>query len=297
MKHVISVGLAVAVLLLVSVFAGNSAAAGFVGVQSIVQGLQQRSLAQIKSEEANKSVPQAGKLYASVKQVISLIKQNQYVAALNRLKGINSDISSLSNISGISDNIPMSVTVYGICGDTDIKTVRKIVEATKLAINRNELVKARLLLGKIRDEIVIETRYLPLNVFRQTVSLAEDFLGQNSPLRAIDSLNIAIYSIYTQTTLIPWSIVEAEIVFRDALRLSDVDRPASVKLLDVAIHRIRLANVLGYVTDNLSVDKVIHSITNIKNAFETGSTPSKENITYVMTSLHAMEKGITYRQF
>ena len=286
--------MAVFLLSLTPLYAGQTSNSSVIA-QSLIHSSGKRSLEQVKKKEANTLVQNAVTIYDQTQNVILMIAHNQLKLAQNTLSRISKEIDELSMQVG-NKEVPIGVTVYEITGVTNVKTAKKIIKRVKAAIKANNLVLARELLEQLRDEIVIDTKYLPINIFKQAVKLAQEFLKKGDPSRAIDSLNIAIYSIDVQTTIIPKPLAEAAILVSDAYSLYKSDKSTALKLLDAAEHKITLARALGYIPKGTSVKELISKIEELKASIERASSKSGEEFYNLKKTLKKAKEGITYKK-
>jgi len=263
--------------------------------QSLIRSSGKRSLEQVKKKEANTLVQDAVTIYNQTQNVILMLTHNQEKLAKNTLARISKELNELSMQLG-NKEVPIGVTVYEVTGITNAKLAKKIIKKAKAAIEDNDLVLARELLEELRDEIVIDTKYLPINIFEQAIKLAQEFLKKGDTARAIDSLNIAIYSIDVQTTIIPKPLAEAAILVNDASTLYKNDRDTALKLLNAAEQKIYLARALGYIPKGTSVKELISKIEELKSSIESASSKSSEEFYKLNKTLNKAKEGITYKK-
>ncbi len=263
--------------------------------QSLIRSSGKRSLEQVKKKETNILMQKAITIYNQTQNVILMITHNQLDLAQTTLSRISKELNELSMQIGDKE-VPIGVTVYEISGITNIKIAKKIIKKVKAAIKANNLVLARELLEQLRNEIVIDTKYLPINIFKQAIKLAQEFLKKGDTSRAIDSLNIAIYSIDVQTTIIPKPLAEAAILVNDASTLYKSNKTTALKLLDAAEQKITLARALGYIPKGTSVKDLISKIEELKNSIENHSSKSSEEFFSLNKTLKKAKEGITYKK-
>ncbi len=282
------------VLFPVSLYAAQGANSSVIA-QSLIRSSGKRSLEQVKKKEANVLVQEAVTIYNQAQNVILMLTHKQIDLAKNTLARIDKELNELNMELG-NKEVPIGVTVYEINGITDVKLAKKIIRKAKAAITNNDLVLARQLLEQLRDEIVIDTKYLPLNIFQQAVKLAQEFIKKGDISRAIDSLNIAIYSIDLQTTIIPKPLAEAAILVNDASTLYKSNRKAALKLLNAAEKKIALAKALGYVPKGTSIKYLISQIEELKSSIKTASSSSGKEFLNLNKTLNKAKEGITYKK-
>ncbi len=282
------------VLFPISLYAGQTGNSSVIA-QSLIHSAGKRSLEQVKKKEINTLVQDAVSIYNQTQNVILMLTHNQLKLAKKTLARIINELDELNMQLG-NKEVPIGVTVYEINGVTNIKLAKKIIKKAKAAIKTNNLVLARELLEQLRNEIVIDTKYLPINIFEQSVKLAQEFIKKGDISRAIDSLNIAIYSIELQTTIIPKPLAEAAILVNDASTLYKTNRNTALKLLNAAEQKISLARALGYIPNGTSVKSLISKIEELKSSIKTSSSNSEKEFFDLNKTLNKAKKGISYKK-
>jgi len=124
--------------------------------------------------------------------------------------------------------------------------IARAVDMAKKALDAHRLEEARGLLAPLRDEMVIATQYLPMDLYPSATRLAASMLGKGHVKEALQTLNTAMGTLETDEVVIPMPLVRAQAFVDEASKLDKTKRKEAEKLLDAASTELKKAVLLGY---------------------------------------------------
>ena len=75
-------------------------------------------------------------------------------------------------------SLPIDVEIEDISTVLDLKTAQEYNKRVKQLTAENDFVDARFILNLLRDEVDINTTYLPLDVYKKAIALATRLLEE-----------------------------------------------------------------------------------------------------------------------
>ncbi len=243
--------------------------------EQLIESSGKRSVEKQK-ETAEKVVQEAIDAFIAGQNILFMLQHNQLDKAKTELKKLKEKMESIQKeYKGKLERLPIATVIYEIDGISDIDTAKKIAEQVKKAVKENDFIKARALLEALRNEIIIETQYLPIDIYRKAVDLSLQFLEKGNKEKAIESLQLAVNSIEIETTIIPRPIAEASILVEDASKIYEKDIDTALKLLEQAKENIKLAKVLGYIKSEDEVKPLVSQIDTLEKAIKAKKVTTK----------------------
>ncbi len=237
--------------------------------QKLIESAGKRSTQAVQAKEIEKVIQEALKAYQESQEVILLLAQGKVKEAKKKMEDIKKKLSHLqSQYKGKMDLLPISVVIAEIEGVDDIKLAKNILKQAKEACEKNDIPTARDLLEALRNEIQIQTHYLPLDVYTKAVDLAYQLLEKGDVKNALNALNVAISSIEIEEVIIPKPIAEALLLIDDAKRRFKNNPESAKKLLEEAKRKIKLAQALGYVRTEDEIKPIIKEIGKLEEKIE-----------------------------
>ena len=252
----------------------------------------ERSTSQIRAQEIQKLFKEAVDVVNETREVLVLLNHHHIKTAKKRLKDLKQKLDKLEKKYSIK-KFPVDVIVSEIVGDLDLKTAERMAKEVKRAVNLNDFVRARFLLNALRDEVVIETTYLPIDLYKQAVDLAYKFLEENKIDNAISQLEIALGTLEIKTVIIPRPLAIASILVEDASKIYKKDYKTALKLLEEARRKIKLAKVLGYVRTDREIKPLLEEIDKLEDAVRKKQKNSKDLFRKLIEKIKEMGKGQT----
>ncbi len=244
--------------------------------QQLIESSGKRSVEKQRQKEQEKVVQEAIDAFIAGQNILLLLQHGEVEKAKVQLQKLKKKMESIQKeYKGKLERLPIATILYEINGVSDIETAKKIAEQAKKAIQENDFVKARALLEALRNEIIIETQYLPIDIYKKAVDLSLQFLNKGDKEKAIESLKLAVNSIEVETTIIPRPIAEAAILVDDASKIYKKDMDTALRLLDQAKENIKLAKVLGYIKSEEEVKPLVAQIEALETAIKTKKVTTK----------------------
>lgn len=174
------------------------------------------------------------------------------------------------------ERVPISVTVFLFLGVEDPDTARKLVKEAKNYLKRNNIPAARDVLDMLRNEIVVSTVVVPVDVLKHSLALTKSLLEKGRVKEAIDALNLMLGSVETVETVFPKPIFDAYYLMATVSDVQEKDRELALELLKVVRRKIELAYVLGYI-DRKEYGLLMKQVKEVERAIRSGKG-AKERI-------------------
>ncbi len=260
------------VSLLVSAIIATSALASSTpdkATKELMQSAGERSTKSIQEQEIAKVIQEALRAYQDTQQVVFLLAHGKTREAKQKIEEIKNKLQKLQKqYKDKLDRLPISVVIAQIEGVDDIKLAKKLLQQAKKACEKNDIPAARDLLEALRNEIQIQTSYLPLEVYTKAIELAEQLLGKKDIENALNALNVAIGSIEIEEVIIPKPLAEAIMLIEDAKKRFENNPISAKQLLEEAKRKIRLAQALGYIKTEKEIKPLIEEIDKLEEKVE-----------------------------
>ncbi|WP_456384584.1 YfdX family protein [Persephonella sp.] len=261
--------------------------------QSLIESSGKRSTAKVKEKELSRVIQEAVEVYGKGGKVLFLLSHNRIDEAKKALAELKSQLEKLEKqYKGKIDRLPIDVVITELSGVTDLKEAEKLARKAKEAVEKNDFVTARFILNSLRDEIVIETVYLPLGLFKEAVELADKLLKEGKVKDATAQLQVAMGLIEIETTIIPKPLAIAELLVDDASKVYREKPQMALKLLEEAKRQVKLAKVLGYVRTEEEIKPLIAQIEKLEKEVSQ-KTGTKEKFRKVFKSLEEAKEKAT----
>ena len=260
---------------------------------SLIESSGKRSTQKVREQELQKIIKEAASIYAEGNRVLFLLTHNKIEEAKKALKALKERVDKLEKqYQGKMVRLPIDVIVNEVVGITDIEQAKKLAEEVKKAVKNNDFIKARILLNALRSEIVIETVYLPIGLYKQAIDLAYKFLEEGKVKNAISQLQVAMNTIEIDTTIIPEPIAIASLLVEDASKRFKDKPEQALKLLEEAKRQIKLAKVLGYVRNDKDIEPLIKQIEKLEKEVK-AKTGTKEKFKSLFESIEKFKESST----
>ena len=261
--------------------------------KSLIETSGKRSAQKIKEKELSKIVHKAVEVYTKGNQIVLLLSNKDIKGAKKLLKNLLEDLNQLQEeYRGKIDRLPIDVVITEISGIKDLKKAEELAKKVKKAVKENDFITARFILNSLRDEIQIETAYLPLGLFRDAVELANKLLNEGKIKDAIAQLRVALGLVEIETTIIPKPLSEASILVEDAGKVFKKDPQKALELLKEAKKQLKLAKLLGYIKTEKDVKPLISQIEKLEKSIAEKSG-SKEKFRSLFESIEKIKEKST----
>ncbi len=205
-----------------------------------------------RETEERRIVQEAVYITRKIGEVISRLRSGDISGLEETLKDLRERVEELHQKYG-DTALPIKSVVYTVIGVDDPETARKVYEDAKTALNEGKVPRARTLVNLLRNEVVIETDVLPLEVLKDSLNLALAFFRRNNLNRLIDTLNLILSAIETVQTILPRPLLEAYYLADELEKLKEEEKEVALEVVKYIRERIDLAKVLGYITDEKQI--------------------------------------------
>lgn len=199
-------------------------------------------------KEAEKSLDkEAVAAVQQTERAVSAIAQNRIDEALSAIEQATGKINILLSRNPASALIPVNLQVSVI--DTAPRNNEEIIvfaEAASLALDHNDLPRARTLLDTLRSEIRVRIYNLPLATYPAALQRAARLIDEKKARQAGAVLLVALNTLAIVDQVTPLPLLLAREAVNAAQVQAQKDREAAQTLLDVAEHQLERAVGLGY---------------------------------------------------
>jgi len=277
----------------------------FVLVFSYIGFSAEKTAKQIIEESGKKSVERAKQsveqviqkaveVVAKTQQVIFMLAHGKEKEALKLLEEVKKEMAELDKqYKGKLTRLPVNVAIMDVEGVNDIQTAEKLSKQVKESVKKNDYVTARFLLDALKNEIDIQTAYLPIALYKQATDLAYNLLKKGQKEQAIQALQVALSTIEVETTIIPKPLAEAQILIEEAKKIYKTDKNKALALLEQAKYDVKLAKVLGYIPEGANIKPLIDEIEKLEKAIKEESSSAGKKFEHLFKSIEKAKQQAT----
>ncbi len=217
--------------------------------------IKRRPLEERQRIETQKLVREAVYIMERLGQVIQDLQAGETASVRRDVDDLLKRAERLYNEHrGRVEAIPVRVDVYEVIGVDDPETARRWLDEAKTALTEGRVPRARTLLNVLRNELVVETDLLALDVLRDSLRLAQDFLQRDQWARFLESLRLLLAAPERVRTILPKPLIEARHLVTEALSKQSQDPEQARELVQEVRRRVELARLLGYATEAQTQD-------------------------------------------
>lgn len=166
--------------------------------------------------------------------------------------------------------LPINTDIKTIDLITDINSVKQITKEAEKALKNEHLQEARKLLTGLSSEIDITTVNIPLETYPKDIKEVLNLISQDKIAEAIFVLNNTVDGLVFESSMLPVPVLRAEVLIEEAMDRHLEDRTANkaivINLLDNAAYQFKLAEVLGYGTNNNMYQELQKDIKSLKKS-------------------------------
>jgi len=242
-------------------------------VQEAIRRSTQRGMEELRVSGEQKIVQEAVAVMDGISRLISVLQYGSLEDATALLDTLIKKTDEISQKYKIK-KLPISVTVFLILGVEDPDTARKLVKEAKNYLKRNNIPAARDALNLLRNEIVVNTVVVPVDVLKHSLALTKSLLEKGRIREAVDALNLMLGSVETVETVFPKPVFDAYYLMATVDEVQKKDRDLALELLKVVKRRLELAYVLGYV-DKKTYSSLLKEVKNIEKMIKRGEAAKK----------------------
>ncbi len=213
----------------------------------------------------------------SIQKEVSFQNKNFKVASQNIQKGLSDTLSAISALSknksdlakkNLSDAskyfakalkidpklglvpIEESTVIYRYDGDP--KNIKEAVNLAKKALSKNDIQFARDILNPLKDEIVVTTHYVPMDVYPSVTKIASKLLDKGKVKKALQELSLGLSTIVSDRVVIPIPLLTSQELVSIASKMDKTDKKKVSKFLKRAKIELQKAVLLGYASKHSS---------------------------------------------
>ncbi len=256
---------------------------------------QETPVRETRREEEEKIIREAAEAYVALGEIIRLIAEGKLDDALRVLEQTQPKVEKLYKEEGLT-YMPVRSVVYEYRGVISVDEAQKLLKEVREAIEKNELIKARELLNILRNEIVIDTYVLPVNVLKEAIDLALEFAKLDEWVKAVEAIRLALAAIKLTKTIVPRPILEAYYLMEEAAAIYQERPEDAIQLLQDAREQVQLAQVLGYVHED-TIQPLLEAIDKLESEVK-AKTATKAGFESIQEDMQKMkdETSITTEQ-
>ncbi len=226
-----------------------------------------QALGKLKTAERAKLVKEAVEVVAKTQRVLDLLNKGKKEEALKLLQEVDEKLGKLIEKYNLL-RLPVDVTFVEFNGVNDLETAKRLNKAVREAVNANNFVVARQLLTFLRNEIDIQTTYMPLALYKQAIDLALQLLKEGNVDAAKAALATALSTLEVEVVIVPKPILEAQMLIEDAEKIYKKDPEGALKLLKRAEYDIKLTVALGYLPSEKAAEPLFKKIDELMKAIK-----------------------------
>ena len=251
---------------------------------------QESPVRETRREEEAKIIREAAEAYVALGEIVRLIAEGKLEDALRVLEETRPKVEKLYKEEGLA-YMPVRSIVYEYRGVTTVEEAQKLLQDVREAVEQNDLIRARELLNILRNEIVIDTYVLPLNVLKEAISLALEFAHLNDWVKAVETIRLALASIRITKAIVPRPLLEAYYLLEEAAAIYEEQPEDAIELLHDARQQVELAKVLGYVQEE-TIQDLLDSIDKLEGEIRE-KTATKAGFADVQEEMKRMKEEST----
>jgi len=245
--------------------AGNQTAQA--QAQQIIGTATATAVGELKTAEQEKLIKEAVEAVVQTHEVIRLLEEGKTKEALELLQRLKERMDMLVEKYNLY-RVPVDVTFIEFSGVSDLEQALRLNAAVKQVVAANDFVTARQLLQVLRNEIDVQTTYMPLALYKQAVDFALELLKRGKVEAAKYALETALGTLEIETVIFPKPMLEAEFLVREAEKIYEQDPEAAMRLLERAIYDVKLTVALGYLPSEEAAKPLLDKIQQLIEAIK-----------------------------
>ncbi len=226
---------------------------------------QSRTLEATREREEGRIVQDAARVVSALARALDALREDRVEEAREYLEQAREHLQGLRERYEEIQALPVAVQVYDAVYVQEPDAARALLEQARQALEEGRVPLARVLLNQLRNEIVVLTELVPLDVMIRTLELAETFLLHDNRAGAVQALGLLDAARNRVQTIIPRPLLEARYIIDEIRNLETREnQDVILELLDLVRKKVELARVLGYVLDQQTLDDLTRQIEEIE---------------------------------
>ncbi len=187
-------------------------------------------------------------------KLLDMNKDKEAISALQAATG-KFDVALAADPKLALIPVDAYVTVYNLAAGTEM--IRHRLDRVEELLEDGKVQEARELLSGLRDEMLINTVFLPMATYPDSVKLATRYLISNKRNEAITTLNTALTSTVSETAVVPLGLIRAQSLIDQASEQVG-DKQAALDFVAAAREQLKIAELLGYTDDESALYQDLH---------------------------------------
>ncbi len=242
-------------------------------VQEAVEESAKRGLEEIRTAEEQKIVREVVSVMDGIARLINVLQYGSpdHASALLDTLIRKTDVIAKNYKA---DKLPISVTVFLYLGVDNPDSAEKLVREARKYLNKNDIPTAREILNLLRNEIVVHTVVVPVDVLRNSLALTKSLLEKGRTKEAIDALSLMLSSVETVESVFPKPLFDAYYLLTTVDEVQQEDTSLALEVLKVVRRKIRLAYALGYI-DKKQYRELLKQVRSIEKSVKRKEKASK----------------------
>ncbi len=174
--------------------------------------------------------------------------------------------------------VPVAADVEVTDHPLTVSEAEKIKKDAQRLLQKNRTQDAIDLLLTLRNQITIDTTYLPMALYPVATKTALDTLKSGKDAKvALAILLEGIDTIVHAETVVPISLLVAQEAIETAHKLDQKEKEKAAKLLDLAQKELKLAEVEGYIApDDPAYKMLVKEITSLQTKVSSGEAQQSD---------------------
>ena len=225
---------------------------------------------------------------------MSFLQHNKIDEAKKLLTKATKDFDQALKANPKLDIVPIEENIEVFEFNGEVKEIEKALKLADKFIQEHKTQDARALLVPLKDEMDINTNFIPMGIYPLATKNALSALEKGDKKAAINILSGAFNMLISQQVIIPLSLLSAQDLVMEASQLDKTKKDEAEKILEEAKIELKKAELLGYSNKKLPEYKALNSsINNIQKEIKGKNIVKKlyDKVNQDFTSLiHKLKK-------
>jgi hypothetical protein len=194
---------------------------------------------------------------------MSFLQHNKINEAKKLLKKATEDFDKALKVNPKLDVVPIKNSIDIFEFNAEPKDIEKALKLADKLIKEHKTQDARALLNPLKDEMNINTNFIPMGIYPIATKNALTALEKGDKKAAISILSGAFNMLISQKVVIPLSLLSAQDLIMEASQIDKSKKDEADKILEEAKLELQKAELLGYTSKKSQEYK--DSTTSIEN--------------------------------
>ncbi|NPA26241.1 MAG: YfdX family protein [Chloroflexi bacterium] len=236
-------------------------------IREVARKVESRTLEATQKREEGKLVQVATQVVERLGAALAALREGQLDQAKALLAEARELVAQLQETHEGVAALPFQVRVYQVALVSDPEVAKDLLARARQALDEGNVPLARILINRLRNEIVVDTDLIPLNVLVHTLDLAQSMLDRGNVAGAISALALLDTAIERVQTIIPRPLMEAFYLIEEIRKLDPKEDQAIIlELIKLVRQKVELSQVLGYLRDEDVVKSLLEQIEKVEKA-------------------------------